>query len=55
MSPYAPRLIDSVGFLVVSSTSMSPLVLPPTSSTGFPELCLIFGCGSVHLFSLGAD
>ena len=29
VSPYGPRLVDSVGFLVVSLTILSPTILPP--------------------------
>lgn len=39
-----PRLVDHVGFLMVSLTPpLPPTILPPpTSSTGFPQLCLMF-------------
>jgi hypothetical protein len=29
MSLYGPRLVDSVGFLVVSLTPLTPSILPP--------------------------
>jgi hypothetical protein len=42
-----PSLVDSVGFLMVSLTpgSYNP---SSTLSTRFPELQLMFGCGSLH-------
>ena len=30
VSPYEPRLVDSVGFLVVSLTPLAPTILPPS-------------------------
>ena len=47
VSTYEPRLVDSVGFLVVSLTPQAP---PSPSFTGFPELHLMFGCVSLPLF-----
>ena len=51
VSPYGPRLVDFVGFLVMSLT---PLVLTILSFLPFlcmiAKLCLVFGCGSLHLF-----
>ena len=29
VSPYEPRLVDSVGLLVVSLTPLAPMILPP--------------------------
>ena len=46
-APLGPRLVDSVGFLVVSLTPLAP---SSPSSARFPGLCLMFGCGSLHLF-----
>lgn len=42
VSPYYPCLVDSMGsFLVVSSTPLTPPILPPF--TVFSELSLVFG------------
>ena len=49
VSPYEPRLADSLSFLVVSLTPLALTILSPHSSAGFPKLQLMFGCGS-HLF-----
>lgn len=49
MSPCEPRLVDFIGFLVVSLTPLGPSILLPFS-TGFLKLCLMFGSGSLHLF-----
>lgn len=48
---YEPRLGDSARFLVVSLTLLALAILPSSlSSAGFPEFCLMFGCGCLHLF-----
>ena len=50
MSPYGPRLLDSVGvFCAVLQPTISYNISPP-SSTGFLKICLMFGCGSLDLF-----
>jgi hypothetical protein len=49
MSPYGSRLVDSVGFLMVSLTSLDASILPPP-----PTQDSIFGCGSQHLFPSAA-
>ena len=43
---YKPSSVDFVGFLVVYFTLLTPF---SPSFTGFPKLCLSFGCGSLHL------
>lgn len=48
MSLYRPRVIDSVGFLVVSLTPLAPSVIPPFQSN--PQDLLQFGGGSLHQF-----
>jgi hypothetical protein len=49
VSPYRPRLVDSVGFVVVPLISwLLQTVL--SLSSGFPKLYLMFGSGSLHLF-----
>lgn len=45
MNPYEPRSVESVKFLV----PLAPLV-PTTSLTGVPELCLLFCLESASLF-----
>ena len=40
----------TVGFLVVSLTSLASSVLVPSLLTDSAGLCLRFGCGSLHLF-----
>ena len=50
VSSYGPKLVDYVGFLVVSLTPLIPSILPPPLLQDFPKLCLIFGCGSQYLF-----
>ena len=46
MSSDGASIVDSVGFLVVSLTPLAPTLFPP--------VCLMFGCGSLHLFSSAA-
>jgi hypothetical protein len=49
-SSFEPRLIDSMGFILVSLT-LSDFNNPSSpSSAWFLELCLIFGCGFLYLF-----
>jgi hypothetical protein len=50
VSPCGPGLVDSVGFLFLYLTSLAPANHSSPSSSGFPKLCLVFGCGSLHLF-----
>lgn len=52
VSPHGPRLVDAVGFLVVSLNPLPPSILP--SSTCLPDLHLMFGCETLHLFPLSA-
>ena len=47
VSPYGPRLVDSVGFLIVPLTPLAPSSF--LSSRRFPEFCLIFGDVSVSI------
>jgi hypothetical protein len=56
VSPHQPRLVDSVGLLVVSLTlpPSGSLTSSPHSSTRLPELHPKFGCGSLHLFPSAA-
>jgi hypothetical protein len=49
-SPYEPKLVNFVGFLLISSIPLVFTILPPPPSTGFPKLHLMFGCGSLYLF-----
>ena len=54
VSSYVSRLLDFVGFfygVLDFSGSFNPL---SPSSTRFPELCLMFVRGSLHLFSPAA-
>lgn len=46
VSPHVPRLVDSVGFLVVPLTPTTLLSL----FCRVPKLFLMFSCGSLHLF-----
>ena len=49
MRPCGPRLVDSVGFIIMSLTYLAPKN-PFSPSAGFPKLHLVFGCGSLDLF-----
>ena len=50
-----PQVGDSVVcFLKVSLTPSGSYNLSSPSSTGFHELCLMFDCGSLHLFPSAA-
>lgn len=51
VSPYGPRLADSMGFLVVSLTSLTPTILPLSATMGFLKFHLMFGC--LSLFVIG--
>ena len=53
-SPQGSRLIDSVGLLVESLSFFWSLNPSPNSSIRLPELHLMLGCGSLHLFPLAA-
>jgi hypothetical protein len=54
-APIGSWLVYSVGFLLVSLTPLACSILPlPHSSTWLPRLCLLFGCGSLHLFPSAA-
>ena len=46
VGPYGPRLVDYVGFLVMSLTSLALSILLSHCSIEFPKLCH----GSLHLF-----
>jgi len=49
VSPHGPRLVYSVGLLTVSLTlQLTQFSLPLFHR--FPELCLMFDCGYLHLF-----
>lgn len=51
MNFYEPCLVDFVGY--VFSGFLNPsgsFNSSSSSSVGFPELCLMFGCSSLHLF-----
>lgn len=50
VSPHGPQLVDSVGLLVEFLSPLGPFFLPPTCFPRLLELCLMFGCGSLHLF-----
>ena len=55
MSPYGPRLVDSLDFFFCGILCLSSSFNPSSpSSTRFPKLHLMFGCGSLHLLSSGA-
>ena len=44
------RLVDSVGFLMVSLIFLATCILPlPLPQDFFPKFFLMFGCGSLHL------
>ncbi|EGV94145.1 hypothetical protein I79_000298 [Cricetulus griseus] len=45
VSPYEPSLVDPVGCIAVVSSSLQS---SSPSSTGFPDLHLMFGCGSLN-------
>lgn len=47
VSPYGPRLVDPIGFLVVSFSPFSPC-----PSIGLSKLHRMFGCGYLYLFPL---
>jgi len=50
-SPQGLRLVDSVDLLVESLSSLGPSILPPPPTLPQdPLICLMFGCGSLHLF-----
>jgi hypothetical protein len=52
VSPHGPRLVDSIGLLVVSMTPSADLILPLFHKTprGQPNV----GCRSLHLFPSAA-
>lgn len=54
VSPYEPRLVDSMGFLEVSLNLLAHTILP-LSSTGVSELHLMLGCGFLYLFPTVAE
>jgi hypothetical protein len=58
VSPYGPKLVVSVVFffvcVVFGLTCLALSILPSQSSTRFLKFCLMFGCGSLHLFPSGA-
>lgn len=49
MTLYKSRLVDSMGVIVISLTSLDPTIL---YSIGYPEIGLKFGCKALHLFPL---
>lgn len=50
MSLYGHRLVDSVGFLVVSLTPLAPSNLPSSLTEDSSKLYLMFTYGSLYLF-----
>jgi hypothetical protein len=48
LSPYGPRLVDSV--LVMTVSPLAPTILSLPLLQDSLKLCLVFGCGSLHLF-----
>jgi hypothetical protein len=51
LNPYRPRLVDSVGFLMVSLIdSVESYILSYPSSTILSKFHLGFSCESLHLF-----
>lgn len=52
-NPHGSRLVDSVG-LPMESLSLQVLQFFLYSSTRLPTLCLLFGCGCLHLFGSAA-
>jgi hypothetical protein len=52
VSPQWPKLVDSVGLLVVSLTPPTCSFSIPQSCTRLPKLCLLFGCRSVASVSI---
>jgi hypothetical protein len=48
VNPYESCLVNPVGRVLKLFGSYNPSA---PSSIGFPELYLMFGCGSLHLFS----
>jgi hypothetical protein len=44
--------LGATGLPVESSSSLGPSIIPPKSSTNLPELYLVLGYKSLHLFSL---
>jgi len=48
--PHGHRLVDYVGLLVVSLTTLAPSVLPPPLQQDSPQFYLMFDCGSLHQF-----
>jgi hypothetical protein len=53
-SPQGSRLVDFVGLPVEFLSSLGSLSSSLNSSTRLPQLHLLFGCGSLHQFSLAA-
>ena len=51
--PQRSMLIASVGLLEYIAP-LGSSIFPPNSSTGLPELCVMFGCGSLHLIQPAA-
>jgi hypothetical protein len=55
LGTHKPRLVDSVGLLMVSLTPLPFLSTPTILFHRSPrECCLIFGCRSLHLFPSGS-
>ena len=52
--PQRSMLIASVGLLLEYIAPLGSSIFPPNSSTGLPELLVMFGCGSLHLVQSAA-
>jgi hypothetical protein len=51
VNPYGPRLVDSIGFLVVSLTPLVPMILLPPLFRGIPQALTNVAYESLHLLS----
>ena len=49
VSSYEPRLVDSVGFLVITLAQLAPTILPPSLPQDSLSSALMFYYGSVQL------
>jgi hypothetical protein len=55
VSFHEPWLVDSVGWVLLVAFDPSGFYSSSyLSSVGFPEVCLMFGCGFLHLFPSAA-
>jgi hypothetical protein len=52
VSPYGPKLVDSLCFLMVSLAPLAPTILHPLilQHAAFLKLCLMFGYRFLYLF-----